>query len=74
MNTKSKQSLNGCPFRWPDGSGALLRPLNGSSQREIFPVLRDRNDQPVLLSESIWNMNYALQHAPGLELFEVEPL
>jgi hypothetical protein len=28
----------------------------------------------VLLSESTWSMDYALQNAPGLELFEVEPL
>ena len=57
--------------RWVGGSPEALEWLE--SKRD-FPVLRDRNDQPVLLSESIWNMNYALQHAPGLELFEVEPL
>ncbi|MEC8379042.1 MAG: peptide chain release factor 3 [Myxococcota bacterium] len=57
--------------RWVGGASEALEWLE--SKRD-FPVLRDRNDQPVLLSESIWNMNYALQHAPGLELFEVEPL
>ena len=57
--------------RWVGGSPEALEWLE--SKRD-FPVLRDRNDQPVLLSESIWNMNYALQHASGLELFEVEPL
>lgn len=57
--------------RWVGGSPEALQWLE--SKRD-FPVLRDRNDQPVLLSESVWNMNYAMQNAPGLELYEVEPL
>jgi peptide chain release factor 3 len=57
--------------RWVGGSSEGLKWLE---ERRDFPVLRDRNDQPVLLSESPWAMNYALQNAPGLELYEVEPL
>ena len=57
--------------RWIGGSEEALEWLQA---RRDYPVLRDRNDQPVLLSESLWSMNFALQNAPGLELYDVEPL
>ncbi|MDG1482462.1 MAG: peptide chain release factor 3 [Myxococcota bacterium] len=57
--------------RWISGSEEALKWLE---DRRDYPVLRDRNDQPVLLSDSLWPMNFALQNAPGLELHEVEPL
>lgn len=57
--------------RWVGGAPEALEWLES---RRDFPVLRDRNDQPVLLSESMWSMNFALQNAPGLELFDVEPI
>jgi peptide chain release factor 3 len=57
--------------RWIGGSKEALEWLE---QRRDYPILVDRNDQPVLLSESPWPLNYALQTAPGLELYEVEPL
>ncbi|MEL6348114.1 MAG: peptide chain release factor 3 [Myxococcota bacterium] len=66
--------LEPLPFqfaRWIGGSPEGLDWLNA---RRDYPVLRDRNDQPVLLSDSSWSMQYALQNAPGLELFDVEPL
>jgi peptide chain release factor 3 len=57
--------------RWIGGSEEGMAWLEA---RRDYPILRDRNDQPVLLSESSWAMSYAEQNAPGLELFEVEPL
>ena len=57
--------------RWIGGSKEGLEWLE---QRRDYPILVDRNDQPVLLAESTWPLNYALQTAPGLELYEVEPL
>lgn len=57
--------------RWVRGTEDTLKWLNA---RRDYPVLRDRNDQPVLLSESMWSLNYALEQAPDLELFDVEPL
>jgi len=57
--------------RWIGGSEEGMAWLKA---RRDYPVLRDRNEQPVLLSESSWALNYALQNAPGLELHEVEPL
>ena len=57
--------------RWVGGSEEALAWLEA---RRDYPILRDRNEQPVLLSDSMWSMNYALQNAPGLELYDVEPL
>lgn len=57
--------------RWIGGEPGALTWLES---RRDFPVLRDRNEQPVLLSESMWTLDYALQNAPGLVLHEVEPL
>ncbi|MEC7987279.1 MAG: peptide chain release factor 3 [Myxococcota bacterium] len=57
--------------RWVGGSPEALEWLEA---RRDYPVLRDRNEQPVLLSESSWSLNFALQNAPGLELYDVEPL
>jgi peptide chain release factor 3 len=57
--------------RWVGGSEEALEWLQA---RRDYPVLRDRNDQPVLLSDSLWSMNFALQNATGLELYDVEPL
>jgi peptide chain release factor 3 len=57
--------------RWVRGTDETLEWLDA---RRDYPVLRDRNDQPVLLSESMWSLNYALENAPKLELFDVEPL
>ncbi len=66
--------LERLPFqlaRWVGGSEEGLEWLKA---RRDYPILRDRNDQPVLLSESAWAISYALQNAPGLELYDVEPL
>ena len=57
--------------RWVQGGPEALAWLEA---RRDYPILKDRNDQPVLLSESLWSMNFAVDNAPGLELLEVEPL
>lgn len=57
--------------RWvggnPDGL-AWLRSTHG------YTVLEDRNGGPVLLTDSDWSIRYALENAPGLELYDIEPL
>ncbi|NJK89857.1 MAG: hypothetical protein HC923_10990 [Myxococcales bacterium] len=57
--------------RWIGGSEKALQWLLGSSS---YTVVYDRNDQPVLLTETQWAINYALENAPGVELFDIEPL
>ena len=57
--------------RWVEGTDETIKWLEA---RRDYPVLRDRNNQPVLLSESLWSLNYALDNAPDITLHEVEPL
>lgn len=66
--------FEGLPFqhaRWIGGSEEGLRWLLGSSS---YVVVYDRNDSPVLLTETEWAIQYALDNAPGLELHDIEPL
>jgi peptide chain release factor 3 len=57
--------------RWIGGSPEALAWLN---KRSDFRIVEDRNGQPVLLTESVWSAQYALDNAPGLELHDVELL
>ncbi|MFT7620995.1 MAG: peptide chain release factor 3 [Myxococcota bacterium] len=57
--------------RWIEGDAAALKWLGSRSQYE---VVMDRNDQPVLLAETMWSTRYALDNVEGLVLHEVEPL
>ncbi len=57
--------------RWVGGSEESIRWLR---ERRDYPLFEDRNARPVLLSESAYALDYALQNAKGLELFDVEPL
>ncbi len=57
--------------RWIGGSPEALAWLKRGAS---FHVLEDRNGDPVLLTESEWGINYALENAKGLELYDVEPL
>ena len=69
-----KAIIQSLPFqiaRWVGGTPEALKWLE---ERRDYPILLDRNDQPVLLSESAWSLNFALQNAEGLELYDVEPL
>jgi peptide chain release factor 3 len=66
--------FEGLPFkfaRWVGGAPEGLKWLKGSSS---YSLVYDRNEQPVLLTETEWAINYALENAPGLELFDIEPL
>lgn len=57
--------------RWVGGSEEALAWLKA---RRDYHLVEDRNGAPVLLSDSRWSLNYALENAPGLELYDVEPL
>lgn len=51
-----------------DGAVAWLR------ERRDYPLVKDRNGNDVVLAESPWSLQYAIKNAPGLELFDIEPL
>lgn len=58
--------------RWIVGDDKTVAWLKAGSS---FKVLGDRNDQPVLLCETPWTIDYAIEKAPGdLKLFDIEPL
>jgi peptide chain release factor 3 len=57
--------------RWITGAPEGLQWL---MDRPDYLVVHDRDDRPVVLSESPWPLNYALSEAPGLELLDVSPL
>lgn len=65
------ESLNFQHARWIGGSPEGLKWLLGSSS---YVVVYDRNESPVLLTETEWAINYALENAPGLQLYDIEPL
>jgi len=43
-------------------------------QRRDFRIVEDRHGSPVVLAESAWAIDFAARQAPGVELFEIEPL
>jgi peptide chain release factor 3 len=57
--------------RWVRGSASGLEWLQ---KRRDYPVVEDRNGDPVVLTESQWPLDYALRQNEGLEFFDVEPL
>jgi peptide chain release factor 3 len=57
--------------RWIGGDPAAMDWLK---KRRDYKLVMDRNDQPVLLTETEWGARYAADNAPGIELYEVEPL
>lgn len=57
--------------RWIGGTPEGLKWLEG---RRDYTVVEDRNEQHVVLAETAWMMQYARDHAPGLVLYDVEPL
>ena len=66
--------LESAPYRfarWVAGDPSGLEWLEN---RRDYLLVRDRDGQPVVLSETQWPLNYALQEAPGLKLLEVSPL
>ena len=57
--------------RWIRGKPSGLAWLKA---RGDYLVVEDRNDSPVLLADTEFSIDYALQHADGLELYDIEPL
>ena len=57
--------------RWIGGDPEGLAWLK---KRRDYLVVEDRNERPVILADSQWPLNYAINNAPGLELYDVEPL
>jgi peptide chain release factor 3 len=57
--------------RWIGGEPEGLAWLK---ERRDYPLVQDRHGQPVVLCESPWSLQYALDNAKGLQLFDVEPL
>lgn len=67
----SFSSLSYAAARWVGGGEEALNWLKG---RRDYPLFEDRAKSPVLLVESEWSLSYALENAPSLELYEIEPL
>jgi len=57
--------------RWVGGKPEGLEWLRATHG---YRVVEDRNGLPVVLTDSNWNLSYALENAPGLELYDVEPM
>jgi peptide chain release factor 3 len=57
--------------RWITGDP---RGLEWLERRVDYAMVTDRDGQPVVLAETPWSLNYALQEAPGLVLLDVSPL
>jgi peptide chain release factor 3 len=43
-------------------------------RRTDYAVVSDRDGRPVVLAETPWSLNYALQESPGLELLDISPV
>jgi peptide chain release factor 3 len=69
---RAKSVLEPLPFRFARWIGGKPEGLAWLRERRDYPVLEDRNGSPVLLAESSWPLRYALENAPGLELYEIE--
>lgn len=71
---KVNAALESSPFkvaRWVAGSQEGLRWLQ---ERSDFVLVKDRDERWVVLSNSPWSLDYAVQQASGLELLDISPL
>ncbi len=69
-----KAALETLPYRfarWCEGPDAAIEKLKKASS---FDLVEDRHGRPVLLTESSWGINYALQNTEDLVLHDIEPL
>jgi peptide chain release factor 3 len=57
--------------RWVGGTAAGVAWLQ---DRSDYVQVVDRFNRTVVLAEREWSFNYALEHASGLELYDIEPL
>ncbi|MBN1961890.1 MAG: peptide chain release factor 3 [Deltaproteobacteria bacterium] len=62
------------PYRWVRWIGGEPEGLKWLKARRDYAIMQDRNGRPVLLAESQFSINYALENAPGLVLYDIEPL
>jgi peptide chain release factor 3 len=69
-----KAVLDPSPFRFARWIGGDPKGLAWMQARRDYNVVQDRHGRPVVLSESIWPLQYAQRENPGMELFDVEPL
>ena len=58
--------------RWIEGGQEALDWL--AARGSDYSMVKDRNDNPVLLAASKWAVEYAARKAPGITLYDVEPL
>ena len=70
----AKAVLDASPFRYARWIGGDPKGLAWLRARRDYVLVDDRHGRPVVLSESIWPLQYALRENPGMELYEVEPL
>jgi peptide chain release factor 3 len=75
---KNEYSVNAkferLPFRQARWVGGEPSGLEWLKARRDYNLVEDRHGSPVVLAESTWSINYALENAEGLELYEIEPL
>ncbi len=67
-------SLDSAPFRFARWIAGEPSGLAWLENRKDYMLVKDRHGYPVLLSETQWPLNYALQEAPGLKLLDISPL
>ncbi len=71
---KVRADLEMSSFRCARWVGGKPEAIDWLSKRSDFVMVADRDGHPVVLTESPWPLNYALQEAPGLQLYDVSPL
>jgi peptide chain release factor 3 len=69
-----KAVLDSSPYRLARWIAGDPKGLAWMLARRDYMVVNDRHGRPVVLSESVWPLQYALRENPGLTLLEVEPL
>ena len=66
--------LEPLPYSSAHWIGGAPEAMDWLRKRRDYVAVVDRNDHPVLLTESPWAAQYVANNAPGIELYEVEPL
>ena len=69
-----RADLEMTPFRVARWVGGEPSGLEWLQKRSDFILVEDRDGHPVVLTESPWPLQYALNEAPGLKLLDVSPL
>ena len=61
-------------YRFARWIGGPAEGLEWLKKRRDYPVVEDRNGNPVVLAESKWPLDYALRQNEGLVFHDIEPL